>query len=292
MVGHTIPIVDGGSTPTPSLQYKKAHQRLIRESHAQEHDPLIEEKKALAVSLKDARVREISNTTAKEVILKYEWLGSMGVTDCAYGLYFGDHLAGAVCFGRTAGTNTAASVCGEEYSHLVKVLNRGACVHWAHPNSASFMIAHACRLMTEKGYHIFVAYSDAEAGEIGTVYQASNWLTNSASSGFVWSGKPLPNDPKWGTFKDGKIHDERNIQHATRNGYRLDMSRKDKRAQMAREGFIFVKTQPKGRYVGIYGNKSISETLRDALRWDVQPYPKRTAIPADVELDLITVGAA
>src|SRR5205823_2134615 len=160
----------------------------------------------------------------------------MGTTDYQFGLYFGEHLAGVVCFGRTAGTKTAASVCGEEYAHLVKVLNRGACVHWAHPNSASFMISHACRLMTEKGYHIFVAYSDAEAGEVGTVYQASNWLyagtTKQGSSGFVWTGKPIANDEKWGTFKDGKIHDERNIQHSTRNGYRLEMSRKNKRTQM------------------------------------------------------------
>lgn len=275
----TFPNVDGGSNPTPSLQIPKAHQRLIRESHALEADPLIDEKRALATSFQNASVREITKQTAAEVILKYEWLGNMGVTDYAFGLYFGEHLAGVVCFGRTAGTNTAASVCGEEYAHLVKVLNRGACVHWAHEHSASFLIAYACRLMAEKGFHIFVAYSDIEAGEIGTVYQASNWLyagtTNSASSGFVWAGKPIAKDPKWGTFKDGKIHDERNIQHSTRRGYRLEMSRKQKRAQMVQEGFLFVKTQPKGRYVGIYGSKAMVATLKSALRWETSAYPKR-----------------
>ena len=241
--------------------------------------------RSLAMSLKNAWVREIAAAEARTIIEKYEWLGNMGVTDHAFGLYFEEHLAGAVCFGRTAGTNTARSVCGEEYAHLVKVLNRGACVHWAHPNSASFLIAHACRLMTEKGFHIFVAYSDAEAGEIGTVYQASNWLytgtTNSASSGFVWTRKPIASDPKWGTFKDGEIHDERNIQLSTRKGYRLEMSRRDKRAQMVREGFVFVKSQPKGRYVGIYGSKPMIQTLRDALRWEVLPYPKRESVSAD-----------
>ena len=271
-----------GSTPTPSLQFQKAHQRVIRERHAGEHDPCLEEKKALANSLKNAWVREIDRKTAETIILKYEWLGNMGTTDYTFGLYFGEHLAGVVCFGRTAGTKTAASVCGEEYAHLVKVLNRGACVHWAHPHSASFLIARACRLMTEKGFHIFIAYSDAEAGEIGTVYQASNWLyagtTGGASSGFVWTGKPIAKDSKWGTFKDGKIHDERNIQHATRKGYRLEMSRKQKRAQMVKEGFTFLKSsQPKGRYVGFYGSKNTIETLREALQWETMPYPKRVA---------------
>jgi hypothetical protein len=30
--------------------------------------------------------------------------------------------------------------------------------------------------MTKKGYNVFVAYSDPAANEVGTVYQASNWL--------------------------------------------------------------------------------------------------------------------
>jgi len=253
---------------------------LIRESHALEHDPQIDEKRALATSFANACVKEITKRTAAEVILKYEWLGNMGVTDHAFGLYFGEYLAGVVCFGRTAGTNTTASVCGREYAHLVKVLNRGACVHWAHEHSATYLIARACQLMTEKGLHIFVAYSDIEAGEIGTVYQASNWLyagtTNSADLGFVWTGKPILKDSKWGTFKDGKIHNERNIQHSIRKGYRLEMSRKEKRAQMVREGFLFVKTtQPKGRYVGIYGSKAMIKTLKGALKWGISTYPKR-----------------
>jgi hypothetical protein len=282
MATHPVQLENGGSIPAPSLQISgKAHQRRIRESHAQEHDPLIDEKRALAQTLKNGWVKEIPKSEAKKIILKYEWLGNMGVTDHAFGLYFGEHLAGAVCFGRTAGTKTAASVCGKDYAHLVKVLNRGACVHWAHPHSASFLISRACRLMTEKGYHIFVAYSDAEAGEIGTVYQACGWnycgTTKSGSSMFVWAGKPIANDPKWGTFKDGKLHDERNIQHATRDGFRLRCTRAEMRARMVKEGFLFVKSQPKGRYVGLYGTKEEIAELRAALKWETSPYPKRVS---------------
>ena len=272
----------GGSKPTSSLQYaEKAHQRLIRERHAQEEDLLIEEKKALAASLTNAVVREIDRETAKTIILKYEWLGNMGTTDYCFGLYFGEHLAGAVCFGRTAGTRTAASICGKRYAHRVKTLNRGACVHWAHPHSASFLTSRACRLMTQKGYYIFVAYSDPSAGEIGTVYQACGWNfcgTVSGSSSFIWTGKPIAKDPYWGTFKDGKLHDERNIQHSTRRGHRLECSRREKRLRMVKEGFLFLKSQPKQRYVGFYGDKKTVATLRAALKWQTFPYPKRASV--------------
>src|SRR5208283_3044822 len=93
MATHPVHLEDGGSTPAPSLQIPKAHQRLIRESHALEHDPQIDEKRALATSFANACVKEITKRTAAEVILKYEWLGNMGVTDHAFGLYFGEYLA-------------------------------------------------------------------------------------------------------------------------------------------------------------------------------------------------------
>jgi hypothetical protein len=276
----------GGLIPTPSLHIPKAHQRLIREQHAAEVDPVIDEKRALAQSLSNASVREIDRSTAKEVILKYEWLGTMGTTDFQFGLYFGEYLAGVVCFGRTAGTKTAESICGKPYKHRVKVLNRGACVHWAHPHSASFLIAKACRLMAEKGFNIFVAYSDTEAGEIGTVYQATNWLycgmTNSASSMFVWSGKPTDEE-----FKDGIARDERCIQHSTRmrssikggttgiGAYRTKCSRRERRRQLVAEGFVFYKTSPKHRYVNIVGDRDTVAVLRGVLRWETCAYPKR-----------------
>ena len=158
-------------------------------------------------------------------------------------------------FGRTAGTKTAESVCGAAYASMVKTLCRGACVHWAHPNSASFLISRACRLMSQKGFHIFVAYSDAEAGEIGTVYQASNWLhcepTKQGSSMFVWTGE------KVGGFKDGRLRDERCISAATRmrtsekGAYRVRCSRRVLRERMVEEGFLFLKGTPKRRYVNI-----------------------------------------
>lgn len=269
---------DGGSSPTPTLHSShKAHQRLIRERLALE--PLIDEKTALAASLRNAWVREIDHETAKTIILRYEWLKTMGTTDFQFGLYFGEHLAGAVCFGRTAGTKTAQSISGKEYAPLVKTLNRGACAHWSHPNSASFLISHACRLMAQKGFHIFVAYADPSAGEIGTVYQACGWnycgTVSTEASSFVWAGKPVAKDPIWGTLKDGRVRDERCIHHSIRRGYRVECTRGEKRLRMIREGFVFLKSPAKFRYVGFYGHRELTAVLRLALKWSTLPYPRR-----------------
>ena len=39
------------------------------------------------------------------------------------------------------------------------------------------MISNACKLAAKEfGWRIFYAYADPTAGEIGTVYQACNWL--------------------------------------------------------------------------------------------------------------------
>lgn len=258
----------------------KAHQRLIRELHANEFDPLLPVKRKQARSFDNAVVREVDFETAKQIIVRYEWLGNMGSTRYAFGLYFGQYLAGVVCFGTTAGARTAESVCGKDYANRVMVLNRGACVHWAHPHSASFLIRRACHLMTQKGINVFVAYSDVEAGEIGTVYQASNWLycgtTKRANALFVWSGRPQPN-----SMKDGHPRDERTISQLTRDRssgsgpYRARCSRDEMKQQLVREGFVFFTALPKHRYVFFDGDRRTRKLLRASLQWKTLPYPKR-----------------
>lgn len=125
------------------------------------------------VPLKGAYVEEISKQEAENLILKYEWLQSMAMSTVAhYGLKVGDELLGVVCFSSVGGP--AGSVTYRDTPTIC--LSRGACVHYAHRNAASFLISRACKLASKKyGWKIFFAYSDEEAGEIGTVYQACNW---------------------------------------------------------------------------------------------------------------------
>jgi hypothetical protein len=240
-----------------------AHQKLIRDSLRDDHP--------VPADFSNAVVREISFAEAKEVILKYEYLGTMGTTRRAFGLFFDGELAGVECFGATGGSNVARSICGPEYADRVMTLSRGACVSWAHPHSASYLIARACRLMALEGKNIFVAYADSDAGERGIIYRASNWF---------YCGMTDPGSLF--VSPSGQVNDERNIEHFTRArsgggaAFFPKPTRAEMRARMIQEGYKFFQRTPKHRYIGIYADRRLQKELTDALRWSVLPYPKRT----------------
>jgi hypothetical protein len=111
----------------------KAFQRVIRERMAEEPDPLLAEKLALAADFKNASVREISLEDARNILVGHEYLGTLGSAEHAYSLAFGEYLVGVVCFGSTAGTRVRSSVCGIEHADKVISLTRGCCLPFADP---------------------------------------------------------------------------------------------------------------------------------------------------------------
>jgi hypothetical protein len=258
----------------------KAFQRVICERTAMLPDLLLEEKKALATDFKNAIVREISLAEAKPLVMSQEWLGNLGSAEYAYGLFFGGYLGGTVCFGRTAGTHVRNSVCGPKYADKVITLTRGCCCFWAdHPvvskgkvhtgAAASYLITHACKQMTQRGYNVFIGYADPKAGEVGVIYQSLGWLH---------CGTTNPTE-KYRT-PDGKIHDARQIHCLTRDrtggGLRYKRTRAEQKQLLLEEGCEFFKDSGrKFRYVGIYGDRRTKRILQRALRWEVMPYPKR-----------------
>ena len=79
-----------------------SYQQQIRALRAAEPDPLLSQKLEAASTFNNATVRQISVTEATPLILAYEWLQTVGSARFAYGLYFEDFLASAVCFGSNA----------------------------------------------------------------------------------------------------------------------------------------------------------------------------------------------
>jgi hypothetical protein len=154
----------------------KCYQRHIREVWAdrEPHEQI--------PSLTGARVERITKGQAESIIMKYEWLASQippvknpmgrGIQAC-YGLFLGKELIGANCLG-TMGMNMG-NICGK-YLKKTGYLMRGACAPYSPSNSASFLTRHTCRLAFQDfGWKVFFAYSDSEAGEMGTIYQACGW---------------------------------------------------------------------------------------------------------------------
>ncbi len=256
----------------------KAHQKIIREKMADSKDDLFGDLlwENLDLRIEKSVVKEISYKTAQFIINDYEWLGNMGTTEYAYGIFWQNFLGGAVCFGRTGGTNVYSSVCGPQYAQHAITLCRGACVHWAHEHAASKLISTACRMMLNHGYNIFIAYSDPEAGEVGTVYQASNWIycgMTTATEKFI--------------APDGSVKDARLVSAYTRDrrggSIKYRCSRAEQKQQMISSGYKFFKGNKKHRYVRIIARTRKEEKqIRAAIQWPVGKYPKR-AVEVSVE---------
>jgi hypothetical protein len=255
----------------------KCHQRVIRERMADQPEPDLEEKRKLAADFRHAIVREISYDEARNVVLSNEYLGSMGTSEWNWGLFFGSYLAGVCCFGRTAGTRVAESVCGAEHAHRVVSLVRGACLHWSHPHSGSFLVSAACREISKKGFHVVVAYADPAAGEQGVILRACN---------FVYCG--MTNAPQKFKTPDGKLHDSRQIHCLTRDRtggtMKYRRSRAEQKQILLANGCEFFEGTPKHRFVGIFGDRRIKKILRRALKWEVRPYPRASSLDNQVEI--------
>jgi hypothetical protein len=234
-----------------------AHQRAITERHRRD-DP-----RPLMSSLDGCTVEAISRAEAEEIILAYEWLGTMGPVNRAfYGLRApGGELLGTVVFGMP-GSAESRDVCGVERRGQAICLERGACVHYSPANAASFLISRATKLAAAgHGWRIFYAYADPEAGETGTVYQACNWLYIGQGT-----GRGIRNLVR----RDWMIPEEGNrvISSRTLTGRGLT----ERRAY--RRGWVPVHRLPKHKYVHFEGSRTERKQLMAALRYPVLPYPK------------------
>jgi hypothetical protein len=228
----------------------KAHQRIVREEKAKEKPLVLFPTEPDNPDLKTAVIKQINFTTASKIIKEYEWLGTMP-TYCThhYGIYFDGFLGGVVVFGISLPRSVLDSICGAEYGDIVRVLSRGACIHWTPRGSATKLIGKALKLLKHEGYKIVIAYADVRAGEIGTIYQACNFLYTGSSEG----GTEVLIDKKWRTYLP-----------------RVAVENKIDYKQLPTR-----KRSTKHRYIYLMGTKKEVKQLRKKLRYDILPYPKR-----------------
>jgi hypothetical protein len=254
----------------------KCYQRHIRELHGER------EQRTQIPNLDGAVVERIPNAEAKEIIERYEWLRKMGSgTIACYGLKINGELLGVACFGKMG--QKISQICEgtpnetAELAQATVCLQRGACVPHAPKNAASFLIRKACRLRSlEFGWKIFFAYSDSAAGEVGTVYQASNWF-------YIGTGLGRP---KGSFHTDYTSPDQKTVLTSYAiNHNRLKLMKKYKcpsnipfRQFLTRNGWTQIRhySGAKGKYVWFEGSGREKETLKSQCRYPFLPYPKRT----------------
>jgi hypothetical protein len=250
-------------------------QKLLRDRYLSEGTPDVPH-----LDVGRAIVRPITRHLAEQIILKYEWLGTMATgVNRFYGIFFGSYCAGVTTFA-PAGYNLPSlaksfNIDGSKLAYL----GRGANVHWAPKGSNSKLIGYSLKFETKLGNKLAVAFSDTDAGEIGTVYQATNWIYIGVGS--VW--------PQW-VSPMGKIWSFNQFTKWCKTNH---MTTPRGKMELIKLGWRVQRTNPKHRYVYILdrGDKQLADRV-DRLK---KPYPKRCGkgeIDSALQTNVETEGAS
>lgn len=132
----------------------------------------------------------------RKFIERHEWLGTMSNQPTHFflaRLKSTDQLSGVVIMDMP----TFSKLIGDETRKLERLISRGACISWSPKNLASSLIMYAIRWMVKNTrYRVFTAYSDPEAKELGTIYQACNFIYLGQVSGATHKYR-VPGTKKW-----------------------------------------------------------------------------------------------
>lgn len=236
---------------------QRAHQRIIRDNETNNPTPDLFGSwwEPLDLALQHTVIRPIDRPTCEEIILKYEWLGTMPpFIEHMFGIFFDGHCGGALVFSQRTEQNlenTKHSPIPEDALYL----SRGACSHWTPRNTASYFISAVGNLLAPC---TTLAYADITAGEIGQIYQALGWYHFASEK----------TDPT-GYIIDGKSVSTRTLR--SRFG--------TQKFQTIREAYpnsIITPVPRKLKYVGVYGDRRWKKKWDKLLSIDSKPYPKRS----------------
>lgn len=212
------------------------------------------------LSLKNARVKEVDRKTAEKIILKYEWLGDMAVTNKFYGIFFGVYCAGVICI-NTHGVHPNNGKMYGIHDSKVSYFARGACTFWSPNGTASKLLSWALKFEKERGALVAHAFADTDAGEYGTVYQATNWIC---------LGKQNFKDFQY--TKGTRCLDSRTIRNLAK---RANMNVNKYHAQLESLGWEKQEKNQKYRYCYILADEPERSRIYAKILKLVSEYPKR-----------------
>jgi hypothetical protein len=138
------------------------------------------------LTVNDFEYKHVVDTKEKQELKKFierhEWLGNLSqMTTHWFGAYHNGKLAGGILFNMP---NAFSKILGENTPDLERLISRGACISWS-PKclASSFMMWCINWMVKNTQYRLFTAYSDPEAKELGTIYQACNFYYLGKNSG-------------------------------------------------------------------------------------------------------------
>jgi hypothetical protein len=200
-------------------------------------------------------ITQIDSRVANDMTIENHYLHRRASTMFAYGLFDGEEMLGTVIYGKPASNALCVGVCGPDESKQVIELTRLWIKDGTPKNTESYLIGNSLK-MIPKEFDIVVSYAEIQAGHIGIVYQATNWIYTGMSDRHV----------EW--LLDGKTaNHSRHLfdEHGGVNGAKAFFGDRLVKGERPR----------KHRYVFFRGGKGRRKELLLKLRYEPKPYPKK-----------------
>ena len=218
-------------------------------------------------------VKKISNEIAKDLIVRHHYTRKWTIAELCLGIYdknitmehFDEpKLLGAIVFGPTAGANVARSVSKELTVKNLWELKRLWVNDCLPKNTESWFIAQSINYIKQNYINIkcLISYADPDAGHIGTIYQATNWIYQNierqkGTSGYIVS---FDGGKKW--------------EHSRTLFNKYGTFNYDKLIEQLPRPFSIKELSVKERYVYPLGNKIEKKKLIASFNYESLPYPK------------------
>lgn len=139
-----------------------------------------------SISLSDFNYKPLTTdkekSDATEFIKRYEWLGTIGSYPTHwFGAYYNGILGGVIIMGMP---NAFSKMLGENTKNIERLIARGASASWCPMNLGSNFLMWCIKWMVNNTkYRLFTCYSDPQAKEKGSIYQALNFYYLGRKSG-------------------------------------------------------------------------------------------------------------
>ena len=138
------------------------------------------------IDLNEFEFKFVDNKKDKEdavqFIKRYEWLGTIGSYPTHwFTAYYKGILSGVIIMSMP---NAFSKLLGEETKNIERLIARGASASFCPKNLGSKFLMWCIKWMVDNTqYRLFTCYSDPQAKELGSIYQALNFFYLGQKSG-------------------------------------------------------------------------------------------------------------
>lgn len=126
-------------------------------------------------------IKPVDYKTAMKVVVENHYLHRKAPCSFAFGMFQkdDDRLVGVIVYGTPSSAPLRQGLCGIDEKNNVIELTRLWIEDDTPKNSESFLIGNTLKLVNKE---IIVSFAEIQAGHVGTVYQATNWIYTGLSA--------------------------------------------------------------------------------------------------------------